>query len=66
MTRRFNHKMFTGKLRIYRSVAGTVGIQRLWVWDGEKNEYTAPEKGKLYEARRWEKPNGKEESDALY
>ncbi|MEY3903432.1 MAG: hypothetical protein RL189_2738, partial [Pseudomonadota bacterium] len=54
MTRRFNHKMFNGKVRVYRSVAGTVGIQRLWVWDAEKNEYTAPEKGKLYEARRWE------------
>lgn len=60
MTRRFNHKVFTGKLRVYRPIAGTTGIQRLWVWDAEKNEYTSPEKGKLYEVRRWEKiPTGK-------
>ncbi|MEY2987434.1 MAG: hypothetical protein RJB13_955 [Pseudomonadota bacterium] len=60
MTRRFNHKQFTGKKRVYRSISGTVGIQRLWFWDEDKNEYTSPEKGRLYEARRWEKiPTGK-------
>jgi integrase len=52
MTKNFNPKVYQGKQRIYQPVAGAQNILRLFVW--YSNEYRTPEKGKCYEARRWE------------
>lgn len=51
---KFNQKCFLGKTRIYRPVPGTTNICRLWIWDNERKAYSAPERGKVYEARRYE------------
>jgi len=54
MTTKFNPKTFLGKPRIYRPTPGTVNINRLWIWDADRGEYGTPERGKIYEARRYE------------
>lgn len=52
--KKFNPKVYKGKDRLYSPVQGTVGIQRLWFWNDEEKEYRAPERGKIYEARRYD------------
>lgn len=54
MATKFNPKQFTGRKRIYRPVPGCINIERLWVWNHERGQYDAPERGKLYETRRYE------------
>jgi integrase len=52
MIKNFNSKIYQGKQRIYQPVAGAPNVLRLFVWCSD--EYKTPEKGKCYEARRWE------------
>ncbi|MBX9703117.1 MAG: tyrosine-type recombinase/integrase [Silvanigrellaceae bacterium] len=59
MTKRFQHKVYQGKKRVFHAVPGTQGIRRIFNWDEEKKEYRAPTFGKMFDARRWELlPNG--------
>lgn len=55
MSKRFDPKEYQEKERIYRAVPGTTMISRLLVWNVVKGEYTSPERGKVFDARRWEK-----------
>ncbi len=56
---KFNPKNYQEKDRVYRPVSGCVNIQRLWIWNKDEREYQSPERGKIYEVRRYElKPDG--------
>lgn len=56
---KFNPKNYQEKDRVYRPVPGCVNIQRLWIWNKDEREYQSPERGKIYEVRRYElKPDG--------
>ena len=54
MKKKFSTKDYQGKERIYRAVPGATMIARLLIWDAEKKEYRSPERGKIFDARRWE------------
>lgn len=51
---KFNPKVYQGKDRVYRPTPGCVNIQRLWIWNADEKEYQSPERGKIYEVRRYE------------
>lgn len=53
--KKFDPKTFRGKARIYLPVAGSQGVQRVYVWDSSAGEYRPPAAGKAYLARRWER-----------
>lgn len=59
VTTKFNPKQYQDKARIYRPVVGAPRVLRLWVWDADRLEYTPPEQGKCYEARRYEMRDGR-------
>ena len=54
MTQKFDSKVYHNKNRIYRPVPGATNILRLWVWSAEKKEYRMPERGNVFDARRYE------------
>lgn len=54
MTKKPNLKKHQGKNRIYLKIAGATGIQKLFVWNNEQNEYLPPERGKNFVAMRYE------------
>jgi integrase len=51
---KFNAKMYQGRARIYTKIAGTVNIQRIWVWDESRAEYVPPVRGNAFEAMRYD------------
>ena len=54
MKSKFDPRKYQNKERIYRPILGATNILRLWVWSKEKEEYRAPERGKIFDARRYE------------
>ncbi len=59
MKRRFDSKKYQGKDRIFVSVSGCLGVQRIWIWNKERSEYAPPVQGLAYIARRYEQtPQG--------
>ena len=54
MTQKFDPKIYQNKNRIYRPVPGATNILRLWVWSAEKKEYRTPERGNVFDVRRYE------------
>ena len=54
MKMKFNPKQYQGKARVYPQVAGAPGIRRLWIWNEKRQEYLSPQRGKPFEARRYE------------
>jgi len=53
--KKLNFKVYQGKDRIYRAVAGASGIYRVYAWDEAKQEYRPPERGKGYFASRYDR-----------
>lgn len=54
MTGKFNPKQYAGKDRLYIAIPNAPRISRLWVWDAEEGEYSAPSQGKCYMVGRYE------------
>ncbi len=54
MKSKFDPKTYQNKERVYRPIPGANNILRLWVWSKEKQEYRTPERGNVFDARRYE------------
>jgi integrase len=54
MKSKFDPKTYQNKERVYRPIPGANNILRLWVWSKEKEEYRTPERGNVFDARRYE------------
>jgi len=55
----FDKRKYRGKERIYIALVGASQLSTLYIWNADKKEYQAPERGKPWVARRREVIDGK-------